>query len=184
MDVLVDRAANVSQQHALQAMKMNHILCGISRSIAGRLRVMAMLQYLTLACLHLGWCIEFLGPSGQETGWQSVVSVAEGHWDYCRLENRCAGRQARLSSKMHNSNGHEVQQGKSQSETRRGLFTLLSSSNLGYPERFRNRHPWRYSGFYQVAQSFVLSKLEAGPALSRRLDLYAFRGPFQPDLFP
>lgn len=59
MDVLVDGAANVSQQHAMEVMKMNHILCGISRSIAGRLRVMAMLQYLTLAGLHLGWCIEF-----------------------------------------------------------------------------------------------------------------------------
>ena len=65
MDVLVGRASNVKQQHALEVTKMNHILCGIRRSIAGRLRVMTVLLCLALLGLPLGFCVEFWAPQGK-----------------------------------------------------------------------------------------------------------------------
>lgn len=132
---------------------MNHILCGIIRSIAGRLRVTAVLLYLALTGLHLGCCVKFWAPQ-YETCWQSVVSAAEGHRDHLGWKTDVQEDGTRLSSKMHKSNGHEVQQGKSQSETRRGLFTLCAVKQWpsAYPERFRNRHPWRYSGLDRTRQ--------------------------------
>lgn len=41
---------------------MNHMLFGISRSTAGRLRLSAVLVYLALVRLHLRCCIEFWDP--------------------------------------------------------------------------------------------------------------------------
>ena len=65
MDVLVGRASIVNQQHALEVMKINHILCSIRRSIAGSLRVTTVLLCLALLELHLGCCVEFWAPQGK-----------------------------------------------------------------------------------------------------------------------
>lgn len=64
------------------------------------------------------------------------------------------------------------------------MFSVWSSPDPGFPEKFRNHHPWRYLGLDRAKPWAVWCKLEVGPTLSRRLDPYAFRGPFQPDLFP
>lgn len=86
MDVFIGRASNVGQQHASEVMKMKNILCGISSSIAGRLRVTAVLLCLALMGLRLGYCAEFWAR-WYETCWQSVVSAAEGYQGDLGLEN-------------------------------------------------------------------------------------------------
>lgn len=91
MDVFIGRASNVGQQNVLEVMKMNSILCGVGSSMAGRLRITAMLLYLALMGLHLGYCAEFWAPQyKRHVG--KVVSAAEGHQGDLSLENRCAGR--------------------------------------------------------------------------------------------
>lgn len=124
--------------------KWTTILCGISRSIAGRLRVMAVLLYLALMGLYQGCCTEFWAP-------QYKTHVGKMWWVQLRATKIIAGwktdiqkdglilfpqKRTRITVVRCTKENQNRRQGEDYS------LCVWSNTDPSYPERFRNCHPW------------------------------------------